>query len=99
MLVHSVYFWLKPDLSEDARAAFRLGLESLAGIDGAAAVYIGTPAATAERPVVERSYDYGLTVVVPDVAGHDAYQADPIHQAFVERFKPYWTRIMVTDFD
>lgn len=97
MLVHSVFFWLKPGLSDADRAAVRKGLESLSAIKAAEKVYVGVPAATPRRPVVESSYDFALTVIVKDIAAHDAYQADPIHQAFANTFKPMWDRILIFD--
>jgi Stress responsive A/B Barrel Domain. len=96
-LVHTVYFWLKAELSDEQRAAFRRGVESLKGIQAAEAVYVGTPAATAKRPVVDDSYSVALTVVCKDVAAHDAYQVDPIHLKFVEEFRSYWTRVLIYD--
>jgi len=97
MLVHSVYFWLKPDLTEAQRAAFRRGLESLTKIAVAEKVYIGTPAATGNRPVIDASYSVALVVMLKDVAAHDAYQVDPAHLAFVASCKGYWSRIQVYD--
>jgi len=96
MLVHSVFFWLKSDLDVERRAAFRGGVESLRGIACAEAVYIGTPAPT-DRPVVDRSYDIGLTVVLKGMAAHDAYQVDPVHRAFVEEFGGDWERVVIYD--
>lgn len=97
MLVHTVYFWLKPELTAEQRAAFRRGVESLAGIKAAEKVYVGGPAATTKRPVVDDSYSVALTVVCKDVAGHDAYQVDPVHLKFVEEFKGYWARVVIYD--
>lgn len=97
MLVHTVYFWLKAELNDEQRAAFRRGVESLKSIQAAEAVYVGTPAATTKRPVVDDSYSVALTVVCKDVAGHDAYQVDPIHLKFVEEFKGYWERVLIYD--
>lgn len=97
MLVHSVFFWLKPDLTEAQRADFRRGVESLVGIKSAEKVYVGIPAKTAKRPVVDASYSVALTVVCRDVAAHDAYQVDPIHLKFVEQFKTFWTRVQIYD--
>lgn len=99
MLVHTVLFWLRPGISDEERAAFAAGLETLKGIAHATAVYTGTPAETAPRPVVERGYDYALTVVLADVAAHDAYQADPIHHAFLHDCKRYFDRVSVIDAD
>lgn len=97
MLVHSVFFWLRKDLSPEQRDAFRKGLESLAGIAAAEAVYVGTPAATPPRPVIDSSYDFALNVLLKDVAAHDAYQADPVHLAFVAEFKSCWDRVQIYD--
>lgn len=98
MLVHSVYFWLKRDLDAAQRAAFLAGVETLRGIDCAEAVYIGTPSATA-RPVIDRTYDIGLTVVLKDLAAHDAYQVDPLHTKFLAEFGTFWERAVIYDAD
>jgi hypothetical protein len=66
-------------------------------ISAAEAVHVGTPAPTPPRPVIDTSYDFALTVLVQDVAAHDAYQADPIHLAFVAAFKPFWDRVQIYD--
>jgi len=96
MLVHSVFFWLKPTLDAEEVAGFRKGLESLAGIEAAEAVYVGTPAET-DRPVIDRSYTFGLTVLLPDMAAHDAYQVHPLHKAFLENFAQDWDKVLIYD--
>lgn len=97
MLVHTVYFWLKPGLTAAQRAAFRRGVESLAAIPHVAQVHVGTPAAVPDRPVVDKTFDVGLTVMCKDIAAHNAYQTDPIHRAFVARFSSYWNRVQIYD--
>ena len=97
MLYHCVYFWLKPELPAPQRADFRRGVETLAGIKSVEKVAIGGPAATERRPVIDASYDVALVVVCKNVAAHDAYQSDPIHLAFVEKFKTCWTRVQIYD--
>lgn len=99
MLVHTVLFWLKEDLSEAQRAGFVEGLESLRRIQAAEAVHIGTPAKTPERPVIDQSYDFCLTVLLTDLAAHDAYQEDPLHTAFLEEFRPCWETVRIYDAD
>lgn len=99
MLIHNVFFWLKPGLSDTQISEFREGLESLKAITAAEAVYVGTPAGVADRPVLDRSYHFCLTVILQDVAAHDAYQIDPIHQTFIGSFKPLWDRVQVYDAD
>ena len=53
MLIHTVFFWLKPELTEAERSEFRRGVESLAAIQHVHQVYVGTPAAVPDRPVVD----------------------------------------------
>jgi len=99
MLIHTVFFWLKKGLSNDQVAQFHAGVETLQQIDSADAVYVGTPSKTPERPVIDSSYDVCLTVILKDIPAHDAYQADPIHQDFIDQFKEYWETVKVYDAD
>lgn len=96
MLVHAVYFWLKKDLAAEQRAAFHAGVNTLTGIGAVEAVYIGAPAPTF-RPVVDRTYDVALVVLLKDMAAHDAYQVDPIHRAFVDECAKYWEKVVIYD--
>ena len=57
----------------------------------------GTPVKTVKRPIIDDSYSVALTIVCADLAGHDAYQVDPLHLAFVERFKTFWIRVQIYD--
>jgi len=90
MLSHIVVFWLKEDLSEAERSAFRQGLESLKAIQSARSVYVGAPAQTGDRPVIDKSYSLALTVLFDSIQDHDAYQVDPLHQAFLGQFGPFF---------
>ena len=99
MLVHTVLFYLKPELTAEQREEFRRGVDTLSTIASVAKVYVGTPAKTEKRPVIDDSYGVGLTVVCANVAAHDAYQVDPIHLAFVAKYKTYWTRVQIYDFE
>ncbi len=97
MLYHSVYFWLKPELTAAQRADFRHGVEALAGIKCVKKVAVGAPAATERRPVIDASYDVALIVICKDVGAHNSYQVDPIHLAFVEKYKGCWSRVQIYD--
>ena len=99
MLVHTVFFWLKKELTADQAAQFRAGVESLKAIPSADAVYVGTPAQTAERPVIDSTYDVCLTVLLQDIPAHDAYQSHPIHLEFIAKFKDSWEAVKVYDAD
>ncbi len=96
-LIHTVFFWLKADLTEEEKAAFLQGVQSLRSIKHIKACYIGPPAPTEERGVVDNSYSFALINHFDDVAGQDAYQVDPIHLKFVEDHKDKWTKVVVYD--
>ena len=98
MLVHAVFFWLKPDLTAEQRARFAAGVKSLLAIPTLVHGHVGTPSST-DRPVIDRTYSYGLLTVFKDLAGHDAYQVDPIHLAFVDGCKEFWTKVQIYDFE
>ncbi len=99
MLTHCVFFWLREGLSPEQHQAFREGLETLRGIGTVKALYIGTPAPTPPRPIIDASYTFGLAVVFEDRTGHDIYQTHPLHQAFLKNFSPCWTKVQIYDFD
>jgi hypothetical protein len=98
MLVHNVYFWLKPELTSAQRAEFRRGVEALAAIKPQVLqLYVGAPAAVPDDPAADKGFTVGLTAVFRDVAAHNAYQTDPAHVAFVAKFKSSWARVLVYD--
>lgn len=96
MFIHSVYFWQQDGLSADEVARFEAGLRSLTTIDGVRHGWVATPADT-DRPVIDRSYTYALVVVFDDRAAHDAYQTDPVHDAFRDTCAPFWKRVLIYD--
>jgi len=96
MLIHTVQFWFHRDRSTDDIAACRAALDGLRAIPTVRQLWTGLPVDTG-RPIVDLSYDLGLTVVVDDQAGHDAYQGHPLHLAFVAAFKPMWRQVRVFD--
>lgn len=96
MFLHSVYFWLRPDLGEADRRAFVQGLHSLTQIDSVEHGFFGAPAST-DRPIIDRTYSYALVVVFRDAAGHDAYQAHPVHDVFRETCAGFWSDIRIYD--
>jgi len=89
MFVHSVYFWLKPELSVAEHTALVADMHTLREVPSVRTGYIGTPAPT-ERPVIDSSYHYALVLVFDDKAGHDAYQEHPIHRAFADKWRTCW---------
>ncbi|MBU4461226.1 MAG: Dabb family protein [Verrucomicrobia bacterium] len=98
MFVHAVFFWLNKGISAADRKAFDAGLKSLLAIKTIRQGHVGKPAVT-DRPVIDRTYDRGLTVVFETKSDHDAYQSDPIHLKFVKTCSVHWIRVLVYDFE
>jgi hypothetical protein len=96
MFVHSVYFWLRDDLSPAGTTRFIEGIRSLANIDTVEQSFIGTPAST-NREIIDQSYSYALVLGFADEAGHDAYQVHPVHDAFRETCGGSWKKIVIYD--
>ena len=97
MLVHTVYFWLQPELTPAQRAEFRTAVETLGTIPSVAQFFCGVPAGVPDRPIIDKSFSVSVTVICTDVAAHNAYQVDPIHLAFIERCKGMWSRVQIYD--
>jgi hypothetical protein len=98
MFVHSVYFWLKDGLSSEDLQHFKKELLSLTKIETVRASYVGVPADT-NRPVIDRSYSYGLVLVFDDKQGHDVYQEHEVHDRFRNECSVFWTRVLIYDFE
>lgn len=96
MFIHSVYFWLRDDLTAAERQSFEAGIRSLTAIDDVDRGFIGQPAPT-DRPVIERGYTHALILIFADERAHDAYQVHPVHDRFREQCSGYWSGIRIFD--
>jgi|UniRef100_UPI00404AC0A4 hypothetical protein len=99
MIVHTVFFWLKPHLTDVQRVEFVSALKALADIPFHSSFHLGTPAGVADRPVVDKTFDYGISCTFENLEAHNAYQVHPLHVAFLEQGKPKWIRSQVYDAD
>jgi hypothetical protein len=48
---------------------------------------------------VDNTYSYGLVLIFKDTDQHNLYQADPIHQIFLDKNAAKWTRVLVFDLE
>lgn len=94
--IHTVFFWLREDITDAERAAFLADLNKLRTIDVIQTAHVGRPAGT-PREVVDNSYDYAWIVHFNNAADQDAYQEHPVHLQFVEAQEEAWTRVQVYD--
>lgn len=95
MFLHSVYFWLKPELTQEHKDEFWKRIHAMADIPSVKFFFAGTPADT-DRPIIDRSYSCKLVVGFDDVAGHDVYQEHPIHDDF-RVLADFWSKIVIYD--
>ena len=96
MFIHHVYFWLRDENNEQARASLIEGLKKLSKVSTIRNFYIGVPAAT-NRDVIERSYSISWLLFFDNPADQDSYQTDPIHLKFVEECSMLWKKVVVYD--
>lgn len=97
MLIHSVYFWFKPDADPALVARFEDGLQKLTAIPDIQAAHFGRPEATPKRPVIDDSYAWALIETFSDLAAHDRYQEHALHQQFLKEFSATWQKVQVYD--
>lgn len=97
-LKHIVFFWLKnPDNATD-RATFEKAINKLmAENKQAVATYLGTPAPTEKRDVVDQSYSYCYMMTFPSLEAQALYQNDPTHLTFIDEASHLWEKVVVYD--
>ena len=96
-ILHSVFFYFKAETDASVIEAQREAiLSQLSTIKTVKWVKAGAPFGI-ERDVVDNEYGMSLHLEVDSKADLDAYQTDPIHLAFVGKFKANWERIRVFD--
>ncbi len=96
-LIHTVFFWLKEDISAEDKAKFKAGVQSLSKISHIQSCFIGPAAGTESRDVVDHSYSLALINHFASKEAEAAYQIDPIHLKFIDDCKDYWTKVIVYD--
>lgn len=96
-IIHHVFFWLKnPDSKQDLEALLA-GLQTLKKIKTVQQLYIGVPAQTEKRDVVDNSYHASELMFFASLADQKAYQDDPVHLAFVKNCSHLWEKVVVYD--
>jgi len=97
MFVHTVLFFLRPELSDAERSEFEAALDALGTCPQLKSYTWGKPVPS-PRPVVIGGYDYAINCLFDTKEEQDAYQDDPIHHKFIEESKDKWTKVEVYDF-
>ncbi|WP_040480653.1 Dabb family protein [Mariniradius saccharolyticus] len=94
-MIHQVFFWLKPgeDVKDFLKEASVLGK-----CKTVAKSYMGVPAPTEARDVVDHSYQVACTLFFDSIEDQNIYQTDPEHLKFIERNSNKWASVKVYDF-
>jgi len=96
-IIHHVFFWLKNPLSKEDLQKLLAGLKTLEQIKTVRKLYIGVPASTEKRDVVDNSYHVSELMFFDTLEDQEAYQNDPIHKRFVEDCSHLWEKVIVYD--
>jgi hypothetical protein len=94
MIHHIVLFKLKPGLGDAAVASHMADFAALAGsVEAIRSIKV-------ERDIVGRdvSAEFGLLVVLDDLAALQAYRDHPAHQAAFARLQPSLDHMLVLDY-
>lgn len=94
---HHVFFWLKRAGNAEDRTKLVSGLRTLAVIPQVRELYVGVPAGTEQRDVVDASFDVSEVMLFDTVADQKAYQDHPVHLAFVAACSSLWRKVVVYD--
>jgi len=98
MLIHTVIFWLRPDLTTEERALFENEVRRLVQISYLKRGDVGTPAPTERRPVTDHSFDYSISLHFKSLEDHDFYQTKCAeHARFVATCRTLWDRVVIYD--
>lgn len=94
-MIHQVFFWLHEGVDP---AEFVQIAKTLGKCKTVSKVYVGTPAPTEDRDVVDHSYQVACTFFFDSLEDQEIYQVDPIHLDFIEKHNAKWSKVIVYDF-
>jgi len=98
MFSHVVIWWTDPNQSGAAEKMIAGVEKYLRPIPGLLQLHVGKMV-WSPRPVVDKTFQVGMTIIFPDTKAHDEYMAHPLHVEFVkECFEKLCLRDVVYDY-
>ena len=94
-MIHQVYFWLHD--TANTQEFLTEAVPMLGRCKTVAKFIAGTPAPTADREVVDHSFQVSCTLFFYSLEDQDVYQTDPTHLAFIEKYSSMWKTVKVYD--
>lgn len=94
-MIHQVYFWLH-DVA-NTQEFLTEAVPMLGRCKTVGKFIAGTPATTADRDVVDHSFQVSCTLFFDSLEDQDVYQSDPLHFEFIEKYSSMWKKVQVYD--
>jgi hypothetical protein len=97
MYFHYLLFWLRKDLSESEVKEFENFFEGLKKLPYQKNLRYGKPAASTPRSVLDSTFTYNASMEFDTLEELEAYGKLPEHLALVQKYKPFFERMLVYD--
>ncbi|NVK48301.1 MAG: Dabb family protein [Cyclobacteriaceae bacterium] len=94
-MIHQVFFWLHD--AKDTNEFLTKAVPMLGQCKTVGNFIPGTPAATEARDVVDHSWHVSCTLFFDSLEDQAAYQTDPLHLEFIEKYSSMWKTVKVYD--
>lgn len=97
MYFHYLLFWLRKDLSESEVKEFENFFEGLKKLPYQKNLRYGKPAASTPRSVLDSTFTYNASMEFDTLEELEAYGKLPEHLVLVQKYKPFFERMLVYD--
>ncbi|MDQ1857554.1 MULTISPECIES: Dabb family protein [unclassified Chryseobacterium] len=94
---HYLLFWLRKDLSGPEVKEFENFFEGLKKLPYQKNLRYGKPAASSPRSVLDSTFTYNACMEFDSLEELEAYGKLPEHLALVQKYKPFFERMLVYD--
>ncbi|WP_075349539.1 Dabb family protein [Algoriphagus marinus] len=94
-MIHQVYFWLHD--KNNTQEFLTEAVPMLGRCKNVGKFISGVPAATEDRDVVDHSFQVSCTIFFDSLEDQLAYQSDPLHLEFIEKYSSMWSTVKVYD--
>ncbi len=94
-MIHQVYFWLHDE--KNIKEFLNDAVPMLGQCPTVGRFIAGTPADTEKRDVVDHSWHVACTIFFDSLEDQLAYQKEPLHLEFIEKYSSMWKTVQVYD--
>ncbi|MCX8534166.1 Dabb family protein [Chryseobacterium luquanense] len=94
---HNLFFWLRKDLSAAEVKNFENFFEGLKKLPYQKNLRYGKPAGSSPRTVLDSTYTYNGSMEFETLEELEAYGKLPEHLALVQKYKPFFEKMLVYD--